>query len=353
MKEQLKLLIELQVHDAKIQELEGALKAFPARFESMQSDVKRVETLLDKERSQLTETESWRKRQEQEARDQEDALIKAKQRAGMVKNVKEHMASERDLEANRKSAAAREEEAARLTGAVASARTTLAQHEGDLETMRQHVSSQVEDARAEMTSIEEKIAAVKTERDVAAAAVDAQALKRYSTIRMRRGLALAPVKAGTCQGCHMNIPPQLFNVLQRGTTIETCPNCYRIIYWDKLLMDADGLAAEKREADAKLIEKKPTRVAKPRATKSAPAASASMASGGSAAAVRIAPRVDLPKGPAPRLAAPAGSEPGAGVQNPAELRRSSTESSPDTATGASAPPRESVSDADDSTAETN
>ena len=43
LKEQLKLLIELQVHDAKIQELEGALKAFPARFESMQTDVKRVD----------------------------------------------------------------------------------------------------------------------------------------------------------------------------------------------------------------------------------------------------------------------------------------------------------------------
>ena len=348
MKEQLKLLIELQVHDAKIQELEGALKAFPAKFESMQTDVKRVETLLEKERSQLTETESWRKRQEQEARDQEDALIKAKQRAGMVKNVKEHMASERDLENNRKSAQAREDEVARLAGAVETARTSFAQHEGDLETMRKHVSGEVDAARAEMTEIEQRIAKVKTERDVAAAAVDPQALKRYSTIRMRRGMALAPVKAGTCLGCRMSIPPQLFNVLQRATTLETCPNCNRIIYWDKLLMDADGLAAEKREADAKLVEKKPARVAKPRATKSAPSASMSMA--GSVAA---APRVDLPKGPPPRLAAPAGSEPGAGVQNPAELRRSSTESSPDTATGSSAPPPESDADEDDAATETN
>ena len=346
MKEQLKLLIELQVHDAKIQELEGALKAFPSRFESMQSDVKRVETMLDKERSQLSETESWRKRQEQEARDQEDALIKAKQRAGMVKNVKEHMASERDLESNRKSAAAREEEAARLAGAVESARSSLAQHEGELETMRQHVSSQVDAARSEMTSIEKKITAVKTEREVAAAAVDAQALKRYSTIRMRRGLAVAPVKAGTCQGCHMNIPPQLFNVLQRGTTLETCPNCNRIVYWDKLLMDAEGLAAEKRAAEAKAAgsEKKPARVSKPRATKPAASAAVSMASSA------MAPRIQAPKGPAPRLAAPAGSEPGAGVQNPAELRRSSSHASPDTATGSSAPPviGASADDAEDS-----
>ena len=339
MKEQLKLLIELQVHDAKIQELEGALKAFPAKFESMQTDVKRVEALLERERTQLTETEAWRKRQEQEARDQEDALIKAKQRAGMVKNVKEHMASERDLENNRKSAAAREEEVARLGGAVESARTTLAQHEGELETMRKHVAGEEEAARAKMTEIEQQIAAVKTERDAAAASVDAPSLKRYATIRMRRGMALVPVKAGTCQGCHMNIPPQLFNVLQRGTTLETCPNCYRIIYWDKLLMDPDGIAAEKRAAEASQVQKKPAKVSKPRAAK--PAA-APMSLG----AAPVAPRQE-PKGPPPRLAAPAGSEPGAGVQNPAELRRSSSHASPDTATGSSAPPPEASDDSDD------
>ncbi|HET6282400.1 MAG TPA: C4-type zinc ribbon domain-containing protein [Polyangia bacterium] len=33
----------------------------------------------------------------------------------------------------------------------------------------------------------------------------------------------------------MNIPPQLYNVLQRGLSIETCPSCHRIIYWEDLM----------------------------------------------------------------------------------------------------------------------
>jgi hypothetical protein len=61
---------------------------------------------------------------------------------------------------------------------------------------------------------------------------------------MRRGLALAPVSNGTCRGCNMNIPPQLFNVLQRGTTIETCPYCHRIIYWDELMKDPEAEAGK-------------------------------------------------------------------------------------------------------------
>ncbi len=48
---------------------------------------------------------------------------------------------------------------------------------------------------------------------------------------------MAPVSNGTCRGCNMNIPPQLFNVLQRGTSIETCPYCHRIIFWEELMKD--------------------------------------------------------------------------------------------------------------------
>ena len=83
-----------------------------------------------------------------------------------------------------------------------------------------------------MAEIEAKIAELRVERDKLAAEVKPDVLKRYGSIRMRRGLAVVSVRNGTCQGCNMNIPPQLYNVLQRGQTIETCPSCHRIIYWE-------------------------------------------------------------------------------------------------------------------------
>ena len=340
MKDQLKLLIELQVHDAKIQELDGALKAFPAKFEAMNADVKKVETMLDRERAQLAETESWRKKQEEEARDQEDALIKARQRSGLVKNVKEHMANERELETNRKNAQSREDEVKRLAGAVETAKKSLVQHETDLATMKSHVSDEEQAARAQMGEVEQQIAAIQKDREVAAARVDAAALKRYASIRMRRGMALAAVRAGTCLGCHMNIPPQLFNILQRGTSIETCPNCNRIIYWDRMMMDADGQAADKRSAAAAVAKKVEKAPKAKRVTKSS------------------TPR--LPATPPPpdakreqrgQLAAPSGSEPGAAGIVSADTLRSSSHGAPDTATGPSTDDAAPESDADDAPAE--
>jgi predicted nucleic acid-binding Zn-ribbon protein len=39
------------------------------------------------------------------------------------------------------------------------------------------------------------------------------------------------VSEGICGGCHIRIPPQSFNELQKGKQILGCPNCQRIIFW--------------------------------------------------------------------------------------------------------------------------
>ncbi len=245
MKDQLLLLIEVQRHDARLQELDGMMKVWPQKLEAMQEDVNRVEQMLGKERAQLEETEAWRRRQEQEMKDDEASVLKAKQKAGMVKNAKEMMASERELQATRKNAQERQEEVVKLAAAVETAKKSIAQHEADLTALKEHVAGEQEAAKGKIAEIQTQIDDEKKLREVAAARVRPDVMKKYASIRMRRGLALVPVKNGTCQGCNMNIPPQLFNMLQRGTSIELCGTCNRIIYWDKLLESGDGAPAEK------------------------------------------------------------------------------------------------------------
>lgn len=243
MKDQLKLLIEVQRHDARLQELDGMKKVWPQKLEALHSDLKKVEALLARERAQLEESESWRRRQESEMKDEEARVLAAKQKAGQVKNAKEMMASERELQATRKQAQDREEEVLKLVEAVEAAKKSIASHEGDLEALKKHVDEEVETSKVKIAEIEAQIAEEQKLRQVAAGRVRPDVMKKYSAIRMRRGLALVPVKNGTCQGCNMNIPPQLYNTIQRGDSIEICGTCNRIIYWDKLLEDPDGQPA--------------------------------------------------------------------------------------------------------------
>jgi predicted nucleic acid-binding Zn-ribbon protein len=250
LKDQLKLLLEVQRHDARIQELEGMQKVWPQKLEALTGDLKKVEAMLARERAQLEETESWRRRQEQEMKDEEAQLLKAKQKSSLVKNAKEMMANERELQVTRKMAQEREEEVLKLVNAVEAAKKSIAQHEADFEALKKHVGEEEATAKVKMGEIDGQIAEERKLREVAAARVEPSAMKKYSTIRMRRGLALVPVKNGTCAGCNMNIPPQLFNTIQRGNSIELCGNCNRIIYWDKLLEETDGKPSEKPEPPA-------------------------------------------------------------------------------------------------------
>jgi len=64
-----------------------------------------------------------------------------------------------------------------------------------------------------MAEVQKKIDALQVTRNKVAVGIRPDYLKRYGAIRMRRGLAVATVRNGTCLGCNMNVPPQLYNTL--------------------------------------------------------------------------------------------------------------------------------------------
>jgi predicted nucleic acid-binding Zn-ribbon protein len=237
LRDQLRRLEELQQHDARIQELENALKTIPAKLATTQADLARVEAMLNSERSALGETERYYAEQKGLLGDDEQQVSSAKHKLSQAKNSKEYMAAQREIEQRRESVAGREGEISKLVEAVDAKKKLLADRAADVQTLKDSIQKDSEVARARMAELEAKIAALRMERDALAASVKPEMLKRYSTIRMRRGLAVVSVRNGTCQGCNMNIPPQLYNTLQRGQTIETCPSCHRIIYWEDLMKD--------------------------------------------------------------------------------------------------------------------
>jgi predicted nucleic acid-binding Zn-ribbon protein len=237
LRDQLKQLEELQTHDAKIQELEQSLKAIPAKLAATETDLARVEALLNSEGNSLKETERYYSEQKGLVTDDEVQVAGAKHKLTQAKNSKEYMAAQREIEQRRESLASREGEISKLVEAVEAKKKVLADRATDVQGLRDSLAKDGEAARARMAEIESKIAELRVERDKLATTVKPEVLKRYGAIRLRRGLAVVSVKNGTCQGCNMNIPPQLYNVLQRGVSIETCPSCSRIIYWDEVMKD--------------------------------------------------------------------------------------------------------------------
>ncbi|HEU0265389.1 MAG TPA: C4-type zinc ribbon domain-containing protein [Geobacterales bacterium] len=42
-------------------------------------------------------------------------------------------------------------------------------------------------------------------------------------------MALAEARDGSCLGCNLNLPPQLYNSLFRYEDLVTCPHCQRVL----------------------------------------------------------------------------------------------------------------------------
>jgi predicted nucleic acid-binding Zn-ribbon protein len=233
LRSQLKLLEKLQGIDGKIMELESSLRALPQKLKGMQDDLAKVEALLERERGQLAEAERWRREQELELKSDEESLQKSKNKAGVVKNSREYMAMQREIESSRKTNEEREAEILKLMNAVESFKTSIATHEKELDALRSAVKEQEVETNKRVSELQAVVDEQSKGRHDIVKEVKPEYLKRYETIRVRRGLAVVPARDGYCVGCNMNIPPQLYNILQRGSSLESCPNCNRIIYWEE------------------------------------------------------------------------------------------------------------------------
>jgi hypothetical protein len=107
-----------------------------------------------------------------------------------------------------------------LTEALAKGRTDLTAAEKEI--------------AAEVEALKSSIGKTRKAREKIAENVDASLLARYQMIFSRRaGVAVAVAKGGTCQGCRMRLPPQLYNEIQKHLQIHFCPNCQRVLYYEE------------------------------------------------------------------------------------------------------------------------
>jgi len=235
LRDQLVFLLQLQQSDVKVRELETATTQLPARLDPLRRDLAKLQTMLDAERAKLTETDNWRKAQQDMIDKDRELLKSAQSKLQASKNSKDFGAASREVENRRKSISDREAELKKVVEASATSTAQMLTRDKDVEGVRTELTNS-EDAQSEqLGQLRASLAEAIVTRDAARAQVDKQWLKIYDTLAAKRGYAVAPVVKGVCQGCHMALPPQLNNILARMESIETCPRCSRLVYRKELL----------------------------------------------------------------------------------------------------------------------
>jgi predicted nucleic acid-binding Zn-ribbon protein len=105
-----------------------------------------------------------------------------------------------------------------------------------LKQAQMHINAEKETIQRSAGEDEKKIeSAMKFVKELASE-VDPSLLADYKRIKkLTPPPVVVPVSDAVCQGCHLNIPPQMFNELQRGDQLKFCPHCGRITYWSDMI----------------------------------------------------------------------------------------------------------------------
>jgi uncharacterized protein len=231
LREKLKALEELQQVDLEAHEVKTELDALPARRTEIEGRIVEARKAYDDEKARIEGNERERRQLESLLAMERDKVKKWEGRLGEIRTPREYAALSREIDIAKKTNDGQAEQIKELAAQAGEIQKALDARSDALAEREESAQAELKALDERRAAGEEKLRQLETRRVDAAKLVDPGLLAKYENIKRRRaGIAVAPVVGMTCKGCHRNIPPQLAITLQRANSIETCPNCHRIIY---------------------------------------------------------------------------------------------------------------------------
>jgi predicted nucleic acid-binding Zn-ribbon protein len=236
----LKALVSLQEIDIRIRELEKDREQIPVRLKEIDTILEGKRSELNEERNQCDEAEMTRRLLEGDLKSEKEKIKKWEARLNEIRSNRDYQALSREIEAARKANLGIEDDILRKMQEIEDLKASIGQKEEEMAELERSLSGERGGLEGKLQTINSSISDEEAVRDRARKFVDSRWYKQYQMIRTRRdGVAVVPVLDEHCQGCHMGIPPQLYNIVLKGEQIEICPSCHRIIYYEAAIKEIE------------------------------------------------------------------------------------------------------------------
>ncbi len=247
MKELLSLLRELQDVDSAIEKIQSRKARLPGLIEALDETFAATRDQMEEQKNRLQEATRKHKEKEELFRKGLESMKKAKARQFEVKTNKEYEAVLKEIESLEIKNSQAEDDILEAMEEIDRVRVLLQEVERDFERTRLHYESERKERAAELSVADEELRMAREKGQAMRGTIPPDILKRYDAIRnVNAGVAVIGIWKEICQGCRMNVPPQLYNEIQKEKEIRFCPNCNRILYWDD--QSAGGNNGEKQPA---------------------------------------------------------------------------------------------------------
>ena len=233
MKEQIKLLEEIQEIDKKVQKIQKDTEYFPQEIERINEQLEEDRKAVDEVKLALEGHEKEKKERDDELTENSEKLTKFEGRLRDLKTNNEYQASLREIDQAKKRNEEIEDELLALMEQTEAEAARLAEAEALFAEKEKKAEEETKELTANLKKMEKDLSGVLKDRAKKMKVINPEISELYETLKKRiKGLVLTDTNNGACNGCYMRIPPQIINEAMRFEKLYQCPSCNRILKID-------------------------------------------------------------------------------------------------------------------------
>ena len=230
MRKSLMVLDELQQIDLKLDGFKGEKDSLLTDLARLDERVAEADAALAAKNGELASVEQEKQSLDESLAAEAENITRSDARLKEIKTQKEYQAVSKEIGTAKKLKVELEDQILQKIGRMEEIRAELAGMEENLASLQENVAGQKSEVQVKIDQLEEGIAKDIEAREELMKGLSPGVIRRYALLReQRRGIAVVEAKGGSCLGCNMNLPPQLYNSLFRGNELITCPHCQRIL----------------------------------------------------------------------------------------------------------------------------
>lgn len=227
----LKMLENLQNADLKLDALLSEKETFLSEIAALEKKWEDLQSDITEKNAALQSFDEERQSLEENLQTETDNIAKSETRLHDIKTQKEYQAVSKEIAAAKKIKTEIEEQLMQKLAQADELKTEVANLDENATKLQENLATQKSELLGKIDEIEKNIATENSVRESVAGSITASVLKRYTKLRERRhGLAVAEARNGSCLGCNMNLPPQVYNDLFKADSLISCPHCQRLLY---------------------------------------------------------------------------------------------------------------------------
>ncbi|MCS7279475.1 MAG: C4-type zinc ribbon domain-containing protein [Thermodesulfobacteriaceae bacterium] len=235
MQEEILKLIELQKIDLEILRIERDLQKIPESLQKAQKERDQINKKLELLNTNLEEKRGQKKFFEEELQEEYQRLKKTQARLMQIRGTREYQLLLKEIEEIKRNNKQKEDEILKLMEEIENLEKDKDKLEKKLEEIEAIFNEEEQKFNKFCQELLNQKGKLLEKREKLIQKISQNLLKKYEAVRQKKaGIGIAPVINSICEGCHMAIPPQLYNELQRDNKYYECPHCKRLIYYKKI-----------------------------------------------------------------------------------------------------------------------